>query len=233
MTHIKRIDEMKVNEQLRINGNTFSKYPNSNELMKYAKGLVKKYFKYDPETYGFISGYYDDTTAYVLNFDVMYGNGDMKILVGNYSEDDARECLKNKSLYRGHIKNINAEDWFYYNSVWDCYNYEIYDDSYLELSNRKIFNELNVGVNYDYGGMKEDENVIPGYIFDDYVEKYSEIFRSIFDCELLFLGRGGSHTCIKPDKKRARDFVLYPEMSACVDELQDKMIAELEEIYGK
>lgn len=235
MTKIMKIDEFnsqKVNENNKIL---------DNEMKKYVEELKKKYYKYDPETYGFIRGEYNGKTAWVLEMDVEWDNGDMKLLVGDYTEDDARKCLKNKSLYRGHIKKIMAEDWTEYNRWDDSYDYNWYE-RYLELSDRRVLDDLvdfsKIGVDYSYGSMdksdlRDDINIIPGDIYDDFVEQYSEMFKSIFDTELYFGGRSGRHVCIEPDYEYKRDFVLYPEMVACVEELQERMIKELELNYGQ
>lgn len=236
MTHIMRIDEFhnkKINENNEIL---------DNNLMRYVNELKKKYYKYDPETYGFISGEYNGKTAWILEMDVEYDDGNVKLLIGDYTEDDARKCLKNKSLYRGHIKNISAWEWGDYNDWQDSYNYEWYESKYLELSNKKILDNLvdfsKIGVDYSYGSRDENDyrddiNIIPGYVYDNFVKKYSEVFYNVFNTELYYLGSSGKHVCIEPDDEIKRDYVLYPEMVACVEELQSRMINELEENFGK
>ena len=122
MTHIMRIDEFhsqKINESKKID---------YNKIKKDVEEMRKKYYKYDPEKYGFVRGEYDDETAWIISADI--SNDTMDILLGDdYTEDDARKCLKNQSLYEDAIETIYCGEWEDYNSFddWCDYDYKFYE----------------------------------------------------------------------------------------------------------
>ena len=67
----------------------------------------------------------------------------------------------------------------------------------------------------------------------EYVDKYAEIFTYTFPYKKLeFLGDRARHVCVEDDFEFT-DWLLYPQMVACVEELQNRMIADLEKQYGE
>jgi hypothetical protein len=221
-----RIDEFnshKINEKNEID---------YNDIKDVVMEMQEKYYKYSPEEYGFVRGEYDGETAWIISADIP--NDTMKILVGdNYTDDDASKCLNNPSLYSDSVKEIYCGEWEEYNSFddWCHYDYKFYNGN-IELSDRQILNELSFAVS-DEPRDAEEYNSIPNEIYNDYVNKYSEIFTYTFPYKHLeFLGASGKHVCVKEEDFEFTDWLLYPQMVACVEELQNRMIEDLEKEYG-
>ena len=227
MIHIKRIDEMhgrRINEENKID---------YNDIKQEVEEMQKKYYKYDPEKYGFVGGNYDGGHAWIISVNIP--EDEMEILWGDeYTEEDARKCLKNPMPYKRSLETIWCGEWEDYNSLnpamnlndWYPYEYKVYH-GLLELSDKGILNELSFSVGYE--GDEPGVKSIPNEIYTEYCDRYIEIFKNTFPYKQLeILGTNARHVCLDSSDFELTDWLLYPQMVDCVKELQDRMIEELE-----